>query len=238
MSLGGGSVGQAALLVAQGATWTMYSGIVMIRGAPDSTLDVEGTFIGVCGSAPSRVQNATKVGGAIEAATGTLNFSSTLTGTGVLTIDTGATLQVESPVASTLTATFNGPTSTLAISHTDTSFFATISGFATSDAIDLLNTAATGASVNGNDQLVIVNGTKTVQTLQLTGNYSGDTFAAASDGNGGTDVTIASAPTQPPQLTHAFVAAMAGFGAGAGHAFVPSALAAHAYQPTLFVREA
>ena len=51
---------------------------------------------------------------------------------------------------------------------------------AASDVIDILGKKATGASVNGADQLVIVNGTKAVATLQLAGSYSGATFSVGS----------------------------------------------------------
>ena len=94
-------------------------------------------------------------------------------------------------------------------------FKATLVGFATGDVIDLLDLTATGAGVNGSDQLVVVDRGKTVATLQLSGNYVGATFVTSSDGHGGTDVVVqnVSGPAAPIQ---AFVEAMAGFGARVG----------------------
>jgi hypothetical protein len=102
-------------------------------------------------------------------------------------------------------------------------FAATISGFAVSDTFDLLETTATGASVNGSDQLVIVDGATTVATLQLSGSYAGTTFGAGSDGNGGTDITIVDGESLSPMMPrtsspHLLVAAMAAMGAGAAGA--------------------
>ena len=87
-------------------------------------------------------------------------------------------------------------------------FAGTIAGFGATDSIDLLRTVATAASVNGHDQLVIVKGAATVATLQLTGNYSGDTFSVASDGQGGSNVTVST----PMQRQHLFASACAGLG--------------------------
>jgi hypothetical protein len=233
---GGGSANKAGILIAEGATWTILGGTVILRAASNSFMDVEGTFVGSCALGPSRISAPVFVGGVIEAAAGTLTLAGAVTGTGALNIDSGAILTVSSSVASSLTTTFNGAAGTLVLRQNAKAFAATIASFAMGDTIDLLNTAATGASVNGNDQLVIVNGTKPVATLQLSGNYSGDTFNTASDGNGGTDVTVAG-PRTPS--AHAFVAAMAGFAPSfAGHALTPSAPDRNPYHTTLLVRQA
>jgi hypothetical protein len=82
------------------------------------------------------------------------------------------------------------------------------------DTIDLLGRTATSASINGADQLVIVNGATTIATLQLSGTYTTPTFNLASDGAGGTNVTLLTAARAPG----AFIAAMAGLGGGSGSA--------------------
>jgi len=162
--------------------------------------------------------------GVVEVAAGTLDFTSHLLGTGLLKIDGGATLEADAAAVSTLTTTFNGPAATLALKIPN-AFLATIGGLAAGDTIHLLTLTATGASVNGSDQLVVVNGARTVATLQLSGNYIGATFTTEADGNGGTNVELVAgggvevpsvprmaavaAPIAPP---HAFIAAMAGFG--------------------------
>ncbi len=232
---GGGSATEAGILIAKGATWTILGGTVILRSAPNSFLEVDGKFVGACATGPSRISNAIVDSGLIEAASGTLTLAGEVTGSGALSIDNGATLTVNSSVASSLTATFMGASGTLVLRQSASSFAATIAGFGVGDVIDLLNIAATGASVNANDQLVIVNGNKNVATLQLSGNYNGDTFSTVSDGNGGTDVVLSTA--QSPSA-HAFVATMAGLGAQAGHAIVSFASPSGGFRPTLLARPA
>ena len=126
---------------------------------------------------------------------------------------------MDTTTTSTLTASFNGAGATLAL-KAPTTFAATIAGFAVGDTVDLLKIAATGASVNANDQLVIVNGATTVAKLQLTGSYAGATFNIASDGAGGTRITLLTAAMDSP---HAFIGAMAGLGGRPGPALIATA---------------
>jgi len=162
--------------------------------------------------------------GVVEAATGTLDFTSQLLGTGVLKIDGGATLEADAAAIATLTATFDGPAATLALKIPN-AFHATIGGLVVGDAIDLLALTATGASVNGSDQLVVVNGSKTVATLQLTGGYVGATFSTAADGHGGTNVELVSPGANLPSVP-AMAAAMASLSRPAA-----LALPAHGFSP-------
>jgi hypothetical protein len=136
-------------------------------------------------------------------------------------------LEADSTMASTLTVTFNGAGATLALKK-PTSVAATINGYAVGDTIDLLKIAATGASVNASDQLVIVNGATTVATLQLSGTYTGATFTIGSDGHGGTDVTLLTTARSP----QAFAAAMAGLG-GSGSGSAASAAMPVASAPSM-----
>ena len=93
-------------------------------------------------------------------------------------------------------------------------FAAAIGGFAATDTIDLLGKKATSAVLGAGDTLVIKNGTKAVATLQLAGTYTGDTFNVASDGAGGTDITLSTGTAKPPPSTPVlpFIAAMAAIG--------------------------
>ena len=146
--------------------------------------------------------------GVVEAASGTLELGQLVNGGGDLRIGEGATLQVDAVAAATLTANFSGADGVLALGA-PARFKATIAGFASGDTIDLLRKAATGATLEAGDKLVVTNGTTTVATLQLSGDYAGDSFAVAGDGQGGTDVTLVT-----PMLPAApFVQAMAGLGA-------------------------
>jgi hypothetical protein len=67
---------------------------------------------------------------------------------------------------------------------------ATIAGFAAGDTIDVLHQAATSATLETVDKLAVMNGTQTVANLQLSGNYTGGTFAVVSDGHGGANITV------------------------------------------------
>ena len=218
VTIGDATTASASLSVAKGATWTINGAVGISHGSSTaSSLKILGTLIKSGATGTSVINLATADNGLIEAGVGTLDFSNKLTGSGALKIDTGATLEVDSTAASTLTVTFNGSGATLALKK-PTKFASTISGYAVGDTIDLLKIAATGASINASDQLVIVNGSKSVATLQLTGNYSGATFTIGSDGNGGTNVTLLTAASVPPPAatSHAFVAAMAGLGGASG----------------------
>ena len=187
----------------------------------NSSLIVNGTLMHI-GVGTSVVSPATTDNGLIEGGAGTLDFAGPLRGTGGLRIDSGATIETDGAAAKSLRTVFGGTDATLAL-KTPARFLATISGFAVGDSIDLLNINATGASLNSKNQLVIVNGTSTVATLRLSGNYIGATFTAGSDGHGGTAIAIqANANTSPPstalfqQSPNALIAAMASFGALAG----------------------
>ncbi len=214
ITIGDATTAAARLVVAKGATYKIDGNVGITRGAATtSSLSVTGSLVRASGKGTSRVGVTVTDNGLIEAATGTLDFTSALKGNGTLKIDAGATLEAASTAASTLTATFNGTGGTLALGK-PARFAATISGYAAGDTIDLIKTAATGASVNGGDQLVIVNGLNTVATLQLTGSYAGATFTVASDGHGGSAITVTGAARVPPaSASHQFIAAMAGMGA-------------------------
>lgn len=111
-------------------------------------------------------------------------------------------------MAGTIETTFAGAGGILELGAAS-EFAASIAGFTSGQTIDLLEIAATGATVNGSDQLVIVDGTSTVATLQLTGSYTGDTFNVTSDGDNGSDITVT--PASKPTV---FAHAMAGLGGG------------------------
>ncbi len=218
LTIGDATSAKAGLSIAAGATWTINGAVGIAHGtATNSSLTVAGTLIKSGATGTSVINLITTDTGLIEVAAGTLDISNKLSGTGVLKIDAGTTLEVDTTIASTLTATFNGANATLAI-KTPATFAATISGFAVSDTIDLLGRKATGASINGSDQLVIVNGANTMATLQLSGAYSGATFTVGSDGKGGTNVTLLTASRSPQALA----AAMAGLGGGGASALTVS----------------
>ena len=192
-----------------------------------------GTLISSGATGTSEINPTTVDDGLVETASGTLDFASRLLGTGALKIDAGATLQADAAAVSTLTTVFNGGDATLALKLPKT-FAATIGGFAATDTIDLLAEQATSASINPSDQLVILDKTVTLATLQLTGAYTDATFSFQSDGHGGTDVTLMSGVPE----THAFVEAMAGLGGvnasmGELTGWIPAAPATRLLSPTV-----
>ncbi|WP_430642335.1 beta strand repeat-containing protein, partial [Bradyrhizobium sacchari] len=127
----------------------------------------------------------------IEVHTGTLTLFGSLSGSGSVKIDAGATLEVKNAVAQTVT--FAGAGAELEI---DTATFGgSIAGFAAGDKIDLSaftwdsGTTAVYNSATGN--LVVSDTHGHSFTLKLIGNYSDAHFITSSDGAGGTLVGIA-----------------------------------------------
>jgi hypothetical protein len=216
LTVGDTTASKAGVSIAKGATWTIRGPEGMTHGASSaSDLVVAGTLYCWGWSGPSEINLVTTDAGLIEAFSGTLDLAGTVLGTGALKIDAHATLQVDGPAAKALTATFAGAGATLTLGSART-FGATIAGFGASNTLDLLETAATRASVNASDQLVVVDGTATVATLQLSGAYAGKVFRVGSDGAGGTDITIANAGSLPPPSVRRMSAALAAMGVSGG----------------------
>ncbi len=231
----GDAAGNAAatLLINAGAVYAIDNDSGIARGhSKKSNIKNSGLFIKSGGTGVSVIGVNVADTGAIEAASGTLDFTQRLTGSGTMSVDGGATLEVDLSAASTLGMTFNGAGAVLALGNAS-KFAATINGFASTDTIDLLGTKATSATLGAGDTLAVMNGIKLVATLQLAGDFTGDTFNVASDGNGGTNVTVTPGPgpalaavadhaapahvaAPAPSAGHQFVAAMAGFGGEAG----------------------
>jgi hypothetical protein len=140
-------------------------------------------------------------------------------------IDAGATLQVDGAAAKSLTATFAGSGATLALGSA-ARFASVIAGFASGDVIELIKTAATAATLESGDWLVITNAGQTVATLRLSGAYAGDTFAVKMDHAGDAKITLIGggegAPPPPPPRSipgsgvTSFSQHMATWGVGAG----------------------
>jgi hypothetical protein len=119
-----------------------------------------------------------------------------VSGTGLFTIDNGATLQFDGSVTSGTTAAFLGASGTLIIEQ-PSSFDSHISGISGSgDVLDLkgfdaANTTATPTFNSGTDTttLTVTDSAHALSvSLTLDGDYSNSTFTATSDGHSGTDV--------------------------------------------------
>ena len=115
-------------------------------------------------------------------------------GAGALSASTG-TLELSTPVSGQVA--FNGPGGVLKL-DTPGSFTGTIVGFGqgdltgrTADTIDLAGIVANSATLVGN-KLQLKNNGGTVYSLNIAGSYTagGITFAAGTDGAGGTNLTV------------------------------------------------
>ena len=163
-----------------------------ISGGSGNTFNNAGTFAKTGGVGFSNVDATFDNTGTINASSGTIDFHDAVGGTGTAQADAYAGLEFDSSATSSLKMVFNGGNATLDLLN-PSSFAAVISGFATSDTIDLLGITATKAALKSGDVLQINDNTTVVATLQLSGTYVGDLFTVKSDGNGGTDI-ITNAP--------------------------------------------
>ncbi len=128
--------------------------------------------------------------GTIEVSDGALTLFGSLSGSGSVTIDAGATLKLEGTVSQTIT--FSGGAE---LQIETSSFGGSIKGFAATDKIDLSTikfdggTSATYDPVTGD--LVVSDAYGHSITLKLLGaDYSSAHFAGSSDGHGGTLITL------------------------------------------------
>lgn len=80
--------------------------------------------------------------------------------------------------------------------------------------------------------LTVTDGSHTAH-ITLTGDYTGVTFVASSDGHGGVNIVDATAPAAAP--AHALIAAMAAMPAAGAAAHVTGGAHAEPWRPTLSV---
>lgn len=146
-----------------------------------------------------------------------------LRGSGRVTIETGGVAEF-GQAGPSQTIVFADATGRLDLTAAN-QFAATIAGAVAGDAIDLIRTAATSATLNAKDQLVIADNGATVATIQLAGDYAGVTFHVASDGAGGSLVTLSAGAATARSLVHGLADAMAAL---PGSSAVTSARAARA----------
>ena len=102
---------------------------------------------------------------------------------------------------------FTGTTGKVVLDQPST-FTGSVTGFGAQNAIDLINIGLDANTTLGFSEnkggtggtLTVMNGTRTA-AVALLGNYIASSFATASDGHGGTLITDAPLPGQPPPLT-------------------------------------
>ena len=162
-----------------------------VLSAQSIEVGASGHFLG-----DGTISGPVEVTGTIEVSQSALELTGAVSGTGLFTIDNGATLQFDGSVTSGTTAAFLGASGTLIIEQ-PSSFDSHISGISGSgDVLDLkgfdaANTTATPTFNSGTDTttLIVTDSAHALSvSLTLDGDYSNSTFTATSDGHGGTDV--------------------------------------------------
>jgi hypothetical protein len=194
---GGGRV-QIGTLVLNASTATLYADtassieIGTLGGAALGALTIDpGAMLSGQGDADAYA--AVVNNGTIAAQGGTLLVGA-LSGHGLLEIGAGAVLTLNGATAAGQAVQFAGAMATLALATEFDAPQGTTTGFAAGDAIDLLGspisaaTYATGSG--GTGTLTLYYGSQVADRLILAGNYAGDVFLTASDGQGGTLITV------------------------------------------------
>jgi len=202
---------QGALTMENGATLSVASNFTIDGalhlagsnfGSAHITIDAGGSLGG-----HGQVLGAVANNGTVDAAGGGLTITQDVSGTGQITIEDASALAVDGNVAAGQTVTFESASGRLALASA-AGFAGTIADFAVGDVIRLIDTKATTVGYNAaKDTLTIRNNGALVATLQLTGDYSGDTFSLSDDGKGGTQITVAAAASAA--RLHRFVEAAA-----------------------------
>ena len=187
-----GDASSTAATFTNGGLYRLDTDVGLIAGGTAGSSFINsssGTLSKTGGTGRSVIATAVANAGTILAGSGTLALTGAVTGTGVLDIGAGATLELGTGVAATQAIDFAGLAATLLVDSV-AGAVQTISGLTVGDAIDLAGLTATKAVVNAADKLVISNGTTVVAQLQLSGPYLNDTFTVTSDGHGGSLVTL------------------------------------------------
>ena len=125
--------------------------------------------------------------GVLLAQGGTLTVSGRVSGTGGVTLASGATLIAQNGLGESSLAFGSGGGETLEIAK-GTTIGATISGLGSTDVIDFMGTVATSMTFAGG-RLKLIGAGGTIANVTFAGSYSSGNFAFTSDGHGGTDLT-------------------------------------------------
>jgi hypothetical protein len=117
---------------------------------------------------------------------------------GVIDLGNNGTAQFTAAVGKGETLVFTDDTGTLVLDEPKR-FKAAISGFEAGDVIDLAGVKANGLTF-ADHQLVVTEHGDVVADLTFQGHYTAGEFSLSRDGNGGTDITLAT-PTASPFWT-------------------------------------
>ena len=173
---------------------------------------IEATGDGVC-----IIKSAVNNTGPLEADGGTLMLEAAVTGSGTVAVAAGSIVITNAHAKETVT--FTGQNGTLELDQSQT-FSGAVDGFSLIgqtmlDLRDIGFVSPNEATYSGTAKsgvLTVTDGTHTAH-IHLVGDYTGSTFVASSDGNGGVDIVDPRAQT--PSVAH-FAGAMATLGGPAG----------------------
>jgi VCBS repeat-containing protein len=206
-SITGGSlsIGIAGTLDVAGSDVTLSGVHVQNSGAfsvdPSALLELAGTDVTgsgtfsisgtVAATGSSSIGGTVINNGTIEIVAGKFEMTGSLSGTGAVVIDAGATLQLDG--SDTQTVKFNGDHAELVLDAA--SFGGSIKGLGSTDKLDLAGIEyGTGTTAIYNAQtgvLTVSDGDGHTVSLALSGaDYSNAHFAGSSDGHGGTLITL------------------------------------------------
>jgi hypothetical protein len=207
------------------------NGVLTLVNQAGGLIDGKASTALVINTGANTIVNA----GKIEAnGAGGVVVSSAINNTGTLYVD-GSVLTLNGAVTGAGKGVINGGTLFAAGAFSEnvtfagvgvlelarsTAYAGSVTGLATggTNSLDLNDiasdgtTTATYSGTTASGTLTVTDGTHTAR-IKLIGDYTASTFTLASDGHGGTTVTDPPAPAAKP---HAFIAAMATMGAGAG----------------------
>ncbi|MDQ2860916.1 MAG: hypothetical protein M3T55_09360, partial [Pseudomonadota bacterium] len=235
---GAGQLGDKSMILVNQAKGTIDANgsVALIINTGTATIANAGT-IEATGSGGATIVSVVANTGVLEAAGGVLTADGAVSGSGTAVIAAGT-----ADFASTFSeaVAFTGKSGVLELARSQ-SYAGSITGFSKTGgtALDLRDIAfksageATFSGTATSGVLTVTDGTHTAK-ITLIGDYRTSTFTASSDGHGGVTVVdptkVGGASVAPP---HAFIAAMAGLGAGAGTAAHATADAWRGYIPAL-----
>ena len=140
--------------------------------------------IAVSGGSTLSFLGAVTNNGVLEISAGAASIATTVSGNGALQLNAAGTLSLLAGAGTGQTVDFLAASGALDL-KTPLSFDGTIAGFAGSDTIDLLKTAATTLTYSGGTLTVLDHAT-TVATIDFSGGYTQSDFSLTTDTHGGT----------------------------------------------------
>ena len=183
-SVAGGSL--ATLANKAGSTLTLTGADSGIAALGTATINNAGTIIQNGPTGLDTIAVGITNTGLIDAATGTLALTGAVAGTGAMQIEAGGSLELAAALAATQTVNYNGSGAKLILEKPAT--IKLLKTFGVGDKIDLAGVTATAAGTSGN--VLTVSTSSTSYTFTSNESLASDHAQYASDGTGGTLVTL------------------------------------------------